>query len=603
VRLLLAGAIVLVVLGAFAAEASARIQTPLDHAGRWITDPSGRVTVLHGLNMVYKRPPYAPDAVGFGENDAAFLASEGYNTVRVGLIYKAVEPQPGVYDDAYLARIERTVNALGRHGVVSLLDFHQDLYNERFQGEGWPDWAVQDDGLPAQPQAGFPANYLVMPALQRAFDHFWQNDPGPGGVGLQDRYAAAWRHVAERFRDNRYVLGYDLLNEPWPGTAWQQCANPAGCPVFDAMLSAFVTRMLTAIRQVDSTTIVWYEPQVLFNNGSDTNLADFGDAHTGMSFHDYCLTANEGGGGYSAACEASDSLVFQNAEKRSLATGDALLLTEFGATDERESLLGVLSLADKNMMSWQEWHYCGCDDPTTTGSGDTQAIVLDPAKPPSGSNLKTSTLDAVTRPYPQIVAGTPESWSFDPSSRAFALAFSTSRAGGGGGSFGPNAVSEIAVPRRQYTNGYAADVRGGSIRSAAGAAVLKVSACAGATRLTVSLVAGSGAAQSSCAPPPGSAGAARTRLRLSLTPGRVRAGRLVTLRFLVLAGRGSSTAPVRGAVVRLAGKRVVTGRAGKAHLALRFARSGRKVAVATARGYLAGRATVRVFARAPESDD
>ena len=51
---------------------------------------------------------------------------------------------------------------------------------------------MQDDGLPAVPQTGFPGNYLAMPALERAFDHFWQNSPGPGGPGLQDRYAAAW---------------------------------------------------------------------------------------------------------------------------------------------------------------------------------------------------------------------------------------------------------------------------------------------------------------------------------------------------------------------------------------------------------------------------
>ena len=53
-----------------------------------------------------------------------------------------------------------------------------------------------DDGLPAQPDVGFPGNYFVMPALWRAFDHFWANDPGPDGVGLQDAYAAAWRHAA-----------------------------------------------------------------------------------------------------------------------------------------------------------------------------------------------------------------------------------------------------------------------------------------------------------------------------------------------------------------------------------------------------------------------
>jgi endoglycosylceramidase len=503
------------------------------------------------------------------------------------VIYKAVEPSPGAYDDAYLARIKDTVDTLARHGIVSLLDFHQDMYNERFQGEGWPDWAVQDDGLPNQPQNGFPANYLAMPALQRSFDHFWQNDPGPGGVGIQDRYAAAWRHVAERFADDPAVLGYDLLNEPWPGTAWQQCANPAGCPQFDAVMSAFVKRVLSSIRAADPGTLVFYEPQVLFNNGSDTNLANFGDPHAGMSFHDYCLAASEGGAGYSEACRQNDSLVFQNAEKRSKATGDALLLTEFGATDNRSTLDGVLTLADQNMMSWQEWHYCGCDDPTTTGSGDTQAIVLDPAKPPTGANLKTATLDAIARPYPRSVAGTPESWSFDPGTRAFALAFTPKRADGQG-SFGPGAVSDIAVPARQYPGGYGVDVRGGTIRSAPGAAVLRVSACTGAAKVTVA-VTKAGGFQSSCAAP-GRPRAGPARLRVSLSPHAVRAGRSVRVRVTVRAqGRG-----VRGAVVRLGGRRALTNRRGRAVLVLRFARPGRHRAVARARGYRAGRATLRV---------
>src|SRR5206468_2013299 len=205
-----------------------------------------------------------------------------------------------------------------------------------------------DDGLPNQPQNGFPGNYLAMPALQHAFDHFWANDPGPGGVGLQDRYAAAWRHVAERFAGNRYVLGYDLLNEPWPGSTWQECST-------------------------------------------------------------------------------SDDLVMSNADKRSAATGDALLMSEWGATDDVPSLLGPLELADKHMMSWQEWHYCGCDDPTTTGSGDKQAIVLDPSKPPSGDNLKTTTLDVLSRPYPRLISGTPDSWAFDPDTRQFTFGYNPSQ--------------------------------------------------------------------------------------------------------------------------------------------------------------------------------
>ncbi|MEA2470874.1 MAG: endoglycosylceramidase [Thermoleophilaceae bacterium] len=569
-----------------AAPASAAVKLPLSHAGRWITDASGRVAVLHGLNMVYKRPPYAPDAIGFGDDDAAFLASEGYNTVRVGLIYKAVEPSPGVYDDAYLARIEGTVDALARHGIVSLLDFHQDMYNERFQGEGWPDWAVQDDGLPNQPQNGFPGNYLAMPALQHAFDHFWANDPGPGGVGLQDRYAAAWRHVAERFSGNPSVLGYDLLNEPWPGSTWQQCANPAGCPEFDGRMSLFVERVLGAIRAADPQSLVWYEPNSLFNNGADTQLADFRDKHAGMSFHDYCLASNEGGSSYSQACQASDDLVMSNADKRAAATGDALLMSEWGATDDRASLLGPLALADKHMMSWQEWHYCGCNDPTTTGSGDKQAIVLDPAKPPTGSNLKTSTLDVITRPYPQLVSGTPTSWSFDPDSKKFAFSYSTARAGDASKRFGAGAVSAVVVPKRQYPKGYAADVRGGAIVSKPGALLLRVAACAGAKDVNVSVVAGGGPSQSSCAKP----GKKRPRLTVTLSPRRVRAGRRVKVVVWVRAGK----AAVRGAVVRLGRKRSVTGRRGRAVLRVRFAKPGRHRAVARARGYRSGKATLRV---------
>ncbi|MEA2429787.1 MAG: endoglycosylceramidase [Thermoleophilaceae bacterium] len=574
------------------AAASAGPQLPLGHSGRWITDADGRVTVLHGLNMVYKRPPYAPDAIGFGDDDAAFLASEGYNTVRLGLIYKAVEPAPGQYDDAYLRRIENTVNILGRHGIVSLLDFHQDLYNEKFQGEGWPDWAVQDDGLPTTNQ-GFPTNYLVSPGLNRAFDHFWANDPGPGGVGLQDRYAAAWRHVADRFRNNRYVLGYDLLNEPWPGTAWQQCAQPAGCPEFDSRLSAFVQRVRTAIRTVDPSSLVWYEPNVLFNNGADTNLANFGDKNAGMSFHDYCLTANEGGSGYSEACQQSDSLVFQNAEKRSAATGDALLLTEFGATDDRGSLLGPLALADQNMMSWQEWHYCGCNDPTTTGAGDKQAIVLDPKKPPTGGNLKTSTLDAVSRPYPRLIAGRPDAWAFDPDTHKFTFGYDPRQRVDGSAPFGFGAQSEVAIPARQYPDGYTADVRGGAIVSSPNARVLRVAACSSANVIFVTVQRGSGPAQSSCTiRPPFNA---VTKLGLTVSPKRVRVKRRVTIKAVVRAGPKRKV--VRGAVVHLAGRRAVTNRSGRAVFRIRFRHTGRRVVVAKARGYDAGKASLRVFRR------
>jgi endoglycosylceramidase len=60
---------------------------PLGNTGTWLTDAEGRVVVLHGLNQVYKVPPYEPSADGFGDDDAAFLAANGFNAMRVGVIW------------------------------------------------------------------------------------------------------------------------------------------------------------------------------------------------------------------------------------------------------------------------------------------------------------------------------------------------------------------------------------------------------------------------------------------------------------------------------------------------------------------------------------
>jgi endoglycosylceramidase len=549
----------LVALAALLALAPAAVAAPvlpLSHKGRWLTDATGRVVNLHGINMVYKRPPYAPDAAGFGDDDAAFLASQGFNAVRVGVIYKAVEPEPGVYDDAYLDRIRATVDTLAAHGLVALLDFHQDMYNERFQGEGWPDWAVMDDGLPAQPASGFPNNYLLMPALQRAFDHFFADDGG-----LQEHYAAAWAHVAARFREVRNVAGYELLNEPWPGTAWANCINPTGCPLDDGKLEAFDKRVLTAIRAVDPSTLVWAEPYVLFNQGAGTTVGALGDPNVGFSFHDYCLAAEKPGS--DTACAKSDDLVFQHALAHVAATKEALMLTEFGATDAKSVLGPMLQRADKNMVSWLEWHYCGCNDPTTSGPGDKQAIVLDPSKPPAGANLKAVTLDQLVRPYPQVIAGTPESWSYESGTfRARWLA--------------GKGQSEIAVPARAYPNGYAAQVQGGSIASAKGAATLLVRSCPGVPEVAVT-VTRRGARRATCRPP---------ALIVRVSPRRVRAGKRVRLTVTV-------RSVAKGATVSVAGRRARTDAHGRARLRVRFARRG-TVRVQVRDGRRAGHATLHV---------
>jgi endoglycosylceramidase len=519
------------VLALPAVGVAAPLEGRLGQTGRWLTAPDGRVVVLHGVNMVYKRPPYIPAITGFGEDDARFLAEHGFNTVRLGLIYAGVEPSPGVYDDTYLERIAETVRILARHRIFVQLDFHQDLYNERFQGEGFPDWAVQDDGLPAEPKVGFPGNYPAMPALNRAFDNFWANRPGPGGVGLQDRYAAAWRHVAERFRDQPYLMGYDILNEPWPGSVWPTCANNLGCPLFDqGPLAGLSQKVISAIRQADRANIVWYEPNILFNFGADSQHPDTGDSRAGFSFHNYCLLAGVIPGAslpnppQDETCGAFErNFVFENAEKQSRETGDALLLSEFGATDDLGLIRRLVDYSDDYRLSWQYWHYCTCDDPTTSGTGGVQALVPDPARPPGGANLRAAKLDVLARAYPQVVAGTPTAWDFDTDSKRFSLSYSTR--GPGGRSFASGGVSEVFLPPRRYGNSYRVAVAGAEVASEPGASSLRLRNCAGSARvrLTVTDEAPTGvpdcAAQSSVRDDLPSEGAAAPQSRGEGAPG------------------------------------------------------------------------------------
>jgi endoglycosylceramidase len=571
-----------------ASPAAAAPQAPFGNAEGWMTDGTGRVYVTHGVNMVYKLKPYDPAVPGFGDDDAEFLAREGLNSVRLGVIYTAVEPQPGVYDDAYLDSIANTVAVLERHGIAVMLDFHQDLYHERYQGEGWPDWAVYDDGLPAAPQAGFPANYVVMPGLNRAFDSFWANREGPGGVGLVDRFAAAWKHVAGRFASNRKLLGYDLLNEPWPGNGWQACANPSGCPTFDqGPFAEFWRKTIGAIRAVDKEHLVFYEPNVLFNFGAGTQLPDFGDDRLGMSWHNYCLVGIFGPGG-GEACGVEESLPFQNAAARTKATGDTQIVTEFGATEDLATIRRVVEASDEFMVGWQYWHYCGCSDPTTQGPGETQAIVKDPAKPPTGDNLKQAKLDELVRPYPQLVAGTPKSWSFDRDAKRFELTYSTARAGGGG--FEGRPLTEVFVPERHYPKGYAVRAEGGAVASAAGARIVTVQACPGASEVRLTVQPQGPNVQDCAAIGVAAAKASLRRLRVTVSPRRVRAGRRTTFRFRVRAGRFA----VRGARVRMAGHDARTDRGGRARIRVRMKRRGIRRAIAWKRTFRHGATRVRV---------
>src|SRR4051794_1754952 len=101
-RLLCAAAAVtlMLLLAPAALAAGGPVSGRLSRTGMWTTDAEGRVVVVHGFNVIKKVAPFV--RTRFTDQDARLLADEGFTTARIGLIWEAVEPQPGHYDDAYI---------------------------------------------------------------------------------------------------------------------------------------------------------------------------------------------------------------------------------------------------------------------------------------------------------------------------------------------------------------------------------------------------------------------------------------------------------------------------------------------------------------------
>ena len=72
--------------------------------------------------------------------------------------------------------------------------------------------------------------------------------------------------MAAQFVGDPLLVGYDLLNEPFPGSDAASCLGTKGCKSADQTnIEAAETRAAQAIGTVDSRHISFYEPNILFN--------------------------------------------------------------------------------------------------------------------------------------------------------------------------------------------------------------------------------------------------------------------------------------------------------------------------------------------------
>ncbi|MCP4640257.1 MAG: glycoside hydrolase family 5 protein [bacterium] len=212
---------VVVAAGTLAASAQEGFTSVRD--GR-IVDAAGRHVVLRGIAVGFACPNESGDDPSVtwphgGAETFAAIRSWGFNCVRIPIYWSAIEPEPGVYDDAFLAQLDEKIAWAKENDLGVILDMHQDFWGIGVpNGRGAPAWALLDPELQHKVEGPEWVTCFRSARLKAAYDSFWKNSSGPGEVGLQDRFAAMWGHVAARYADEPAIAGYEVLNDPFPGS-------------------------------------------------------------------------------------------------------------------------------------------------------------------------------------------------------------------------------------------------------------------------------------------------------------------------------------------------------------------------------------------------
>lgn len=188
--------------------------------GKRFIDSFGRERIFNGLNVcdkgIYNEKTKKRDyGTLWHKGLAKELKEKGFNLIRLGLIWDAIEPQKGQYNQEYIDFICSILDECEKEGIFVYLDMHQDLYSGFGDGcgDGAPEWACLTDKYKYHKALFVWAEgYFWGRAVHRAFDNFWNNVKG-----VQDDYLDMWSHIAETAGQKDSVIGYDVMNEPFPG--------------------------------------------------------------------------------------------------------------------------------------------------------------------------------------------------------------------------------------------------------------------------------------------------------------------------------------------------------------------------------------------------
>jgi hypothetical protein len=262
--------------------------------------------------------------VFFTDEDAAFLASLGLNSLRIPFNYRHFEDDdaPMVIKQEGFRLLDRVIEACANRGIYTILDLHAvpGAQNQHWHSDNPTQWAA-----------------------------FWTHRH------FQDRVVNLWEAIADRYRDNPWVAGYNPVNEP---------ADAEG-----ATIGPFYRRLEAAIRTVDPHHILFLD-----GNRYSTQFDQLGDPlpNTVYTAHDYALPGFiDGGpypgvsrGGYVDRDTVEQTFLARTAYMRE--TGTPIWVGEFGPVytgdpdrdEQRYRLLeDQLEIYTRYDASWALWTY------------------------------------------------------------------------------------------------------------------------------------------------------------------------------------------------------------------------------------------------------
>ncbi|MXS70924.1 cellulase family glycosylhydrolase [Flavobacteriaceae bacterium W22] len=208
-----------------------------------------------GMNRFYKT--YLDK--GITEEDIKFLAETGFNSVRLPMHYNLytlpIEKEPvkgqNTWIDEGFLMTDRLLQWCKNNKIYLILDLH------------------------AAP--GGQGNDVNISDNDKSKPSLWENEEN------QKKTIALWKKLAERYKDEPWIGGYDLINEPNINFTGK---NPNGTDeMSNAPLWKLQKEITEAIRSVDKKHIIFLEGNGWGNNYN--GLTELWDDNLVFSFHKY----------------------------------------------------------------------------------------------------------------------------------------------------------------------------------------------------------------------------------------------------------------------------------------------------------------------------